>query len=95
MLELDVGGSAEERMFVVSCVLRACVVCHVLCALHLCVVYQVRCVHVSYVACVCSVCVCACAFTLITEEVKGVLGDSIQINKGLGTHRQVSVHEFF
>lgn len=72
-----------------------CCVSHVLCALHLCVVYQVRCVHVSYVACVCSVCAYACAFTLITEEVKSVLGDSIQINKGLGTRRQVFVHESF
>lgn len=68
---------------------------YVLCALYLCVVYQVRCVHVLYVACVCSLCVYACAFTLVTEEVKSALGDSIQINKGLGTRRQVFVHEFF
>ena len=51
--------------------------------------------HVLYVACMCSVCVYACAFTLVTEEVKSVSGDSIQINKVLGTCRQVIVSEFF
>ena len=72
-----------------------CCVSYVLCAWHLCVVYQVCCVHVLYVACMCSVCVYACAFTLVTEEVKSVSGDSIQINKVLGTCRQVIVSEFF